>query len=48
VEYFLFSQLTETDLDDIALSIGGRRFTNDHKIEEMNGDYVLDGAVFAT
>ena len=45
MEYLLFSQLTETDFDEIVLSVGGRRYTEDLNIQDLNCDYILDDAV---
>ena len=45
MEYLLFSQLTETDFDEIVLSVGGRRYTEDPHIQNLNCDYVLDDTV---
>ena len=45
MEYLLFSQLTETDFDEIVLSVGGRRYSEDSNIRDLNCDYILDDAV---
>lgn len=45
MEYLLFSQLTETDFDEIVLSVGGSRYTEDPNIQNLNCDYILDDAV---
>ncbi len=45
MEYLLFSQLTETDFDEIVLSAGGKRFNEDPNIQHLNCDYILDDAV---
>jgi len=45
MEYLLFSQLTETDFDEIVLSVGGRRYTEDPNIQDLNCDYIFDDAV---
>lgn len=45
MEYLLFSQLTEADFDEIVLSVGGRRYTEDPKIKDLNCDYILEDAV---
>jgi len=45
MEYLLFSQFTETDFDEIVLSIGGRRYTEDPNIKDLNCDYILEDAV---
>jgi len=45
MEYLQFSSLTEKDFDEIVIDAGGRRYTDDLKIQELNCDYVLDDAV---
>jgi hypothetical protein len=45
MEYLLFSQLTETDFDEVVLNAGGRRYTDDPTIKDLNCDYILDDAV---
>ena len=45
MEYLLFSKLAETDFDEIVLSVGGRRYTDDPNIKDLNCDYILDDAV---
>jgi len=45
MENLKFSSLSESDFDDIILDAGGKRYTNDPKIEELNCDYILDDVV---
>jgi hypothetical protein len=45
MEYLSFSLLTETDFDEIVMNAGGRRYTDDLTIQELNCDYILDDAV---
>ena len=45
MEYLHFSSLTENDFDEIISNAGGRRYTDDPKIQELNCDYVLDETV---
>ncbi len=45
MEYLLFSHLTETDFDKAVLSVGGRRYTDDPTIQDLNCDYILDDTV---
>jgi len=45
VEYLQFSSLSEEDFDEIINNTGGRRYTEDPKIKELNCDYVLGDAV---
>ncbi|MDD2699440.1 MAG: hypothetical protein PHF17_11630 [Arcobacteraceae bacterium] len=45
MEYLNFSSLTEEDFTEIVLNVGGRRYTDDPKIKELNCDYILDDAV---
>ena len=45
MEYLSFSLLTETDFDEVIMNAGGRRYTDDLTIQELNCDYILDDAV---
>ena len=45
MEYLSFSLLTETDFDEVVMNAGGRRYTDDLTIQELNCDYILDDAV---
>jgi hypothetical protein len=45
VEYLNFSLLTETDFDEVVLNVGGRRYTDDPDIRELNCDYILEDTV---
>lgn len=45
MEYLKFSLLTESDFDAIVVNAGGKRYTDDPKIKELNCDYILDDAV---
>lgn len=45
MEYLQFSSFTENDFDEIIIDAGGRRYTDDLKIQELNCDYILDDAV---
>ena len=45
MDYLFFSQLTETDFDEVVLSVGGRRYTEDPTIQDLNCDYILDDTV---
>ena len=40
MDYLFFSQLTETDFDEVVLSVGGRRYTEDPTIQDLNCDYI--------
>ena len=42
MESLKFSQLTEIDFDEVVLSVGGRRYTDDPTIKDLNCDYILD------
>ena len=45
MEYLNFSSLNEKDFDEIIFDAGGKRYTDDLKIQELNCDYILDNAV---
>jgi len=45
VRHLDFSSLSEKDFDEIILNSGGRRYTNNPKINELNCDYILDNTV---
>jgi len=45
MEYLQFSSLTEKDFDEIIVDAGGRRYTDDLKIQELNCDYILEDVV---
>lgn len=45
MNYLEFSTLSEKDFDEIILNSGGRRYTTDPKINELNCDYILDNSV---
>jgi len=45
MEYLQFSSLTEKDFDEIIFDAGGRRYTEDLKIQELNCDYILEDVV---
>lgn len=45
MEYLQFSSLTEKDFDEIVVDAGGRRYTDDLKIQELNCDYILEDVV---
>lgn len=45
MDYLIFSTLTELDFDEIVLNAGGRRYTSDPSIKELNCDYIFDDAV---
>jgi hypothetical protein len=45
MEYLNFSRLTESDFDEVVLEVGGRRYTDDPTIQEMNCDYILEDTV---
>jgi len=45
MEYLSFSLLTETDFDEVIMNAGGKRYTDDLTIQELNCDYILDDAV---
>ncbi len=45
MEYLQFSSLTENDFDEIIFDAGGKRYTDNPKVQELNCDYILDNAV---
>jgi len=45
VEYLNFSSFSENDFNEIILNAGGKRYTDDPKIKELNCDYILDDVV---
>ncbi len=45
MEYLNFSLLTEDDFDNVIINAGGKRYTDDPKIQVKNCDYILDNAV---
>lgn len=45
MEYLQFSSLTEKDFDEIVVDAGGRRYTDDLKIQKLNCDYILEDVV---
>lgn len=45
MEYLNFSTIREEDFDDIILNAGGKRYTDDPKIQVKNCDYILDDTV---
>lgn len=45
MEYLNFSLLTESDFDEVVFNVGGRRYTDDPAIQELNCDYILTDTV---
>jgi len=45
MEYLNFSLLNETDFDEVVINAGGRRYTDDPAIQELNCDYILNDTV---
>ncbi len=45
MEYLQFSSFSEEDFDEVVFDAGGRRYTDDLKIQELNCDYILEDAV---
>ena len=45
MEYLKFSLLTEKDFDEIIINAGGKRYTDDPKIQVKNCDYIFDDTV---
>lgn len=45
MEYLNFSTIKETDFDDIILNAGGKRYTDDPRIQVKNCDYIFDNTV---
>ena len=45
MDYLHFSLLDEKDFDEIIINAGGKRYTNNPKIQEKNCDYILDDVV---
>jgi len=45
MEYLNFSSFNENDFDEIIFNAGGKRYTDDPSINELNCDYILDDVV---
>ena len=45
MEYLQFASFSENDFDEIVLNAGGKRYTDDPKVSDLNCDYILDNIV---
>jgi len=45
MDYLNFIPFREDDFDEIIINVGGKRYTDNIKIQEPNCDYILDNAV---
>lgn len=45
MEYLSFSLLTEEDFDEVVVNAGGKRYTDNPSINELNCDYIFEDAV---